>query len=160
MWFPPVWRTVPGARRYAVSDTGLVRNGRGLLVPQPNDEGYLKAKLVCDDGVRRGFFIHKLVALAHLAPPLPGQVYVLHRSGCRSNNRAANLRWGTHLDNHDDKRAHGTIRPVQRKLAPKDVMAIRRSRRGVAVLASERGLSVSHVREIRSGRKWGKLGRL
>jgi hypothetical protein len=152
-WVPPVWLTVPGAHRYAVSDTGLVRNNRGLMACRLNDEGYRKIKLVGDDGCRREHFVHVLVARAFLPPPAPGQRYVLHGNRDRTDCRATNLRWGTHADNHEDKRRHGTIRPVVRKLTKLDVKRIRASKLAVVDLARLYRLSNSHVREIRNRRK-------
>lgn len=156
-WRPSIWRTVPGARRYAVSDDGLIRNSSGLLKSKANAEGYPKINLIGDDGRRRSHFVHKLVALAHLAPALPGQRYVLHRNNNRQDARASNLRWGSHADNHSDKLAAGTVRAVTRKLKPSDVRRIRGSRRSPEVLAAKYGLSLSHVRDIRSGRRWKRV---
>lgn len=153
MWRPPVWLTVPGACRYAISDNGLVRNHRGLMTLRLNDEGYPKIKLVGNDGCRREHFVHVLVARAFLPPPAPGQRYVLHGNRDRTDCRATNLRWGTHADNHEDKRRHGTIRPVVRKLTKRNVAAIRASKKNIKVIAARYGLSISHVREIRNGRK-------
>lgn len=155
--WPPIWRTVPWARRYAVSDAGQVRNGAGPLAVRLNDEGYPKVKLVCDDGRRRDFFVHVLVARLHLPPPRWDQRYVLHRHGMRTDCRAANLRWGTHAENHQDKLDHGSVRPVVRKLTARQVRAIRASSLGAAPIARRFGLSIVHVRDIRNGRRWKVL---
>lgn len=156
MWGPPIWRTVPGARRYAVSDSGHVRGRHGVLATRLNGEGYPKVKLVCDDGVRRDLFVHAVVALAFIGPRPQGH-FVLHTNGCRTDARASNLRYGTHADNHRDKIAHGTCRATRRKLTPRAVREIRRASGSVESIAARRGLSVSHVREIRNGRKWRSL---
>lgn len=157
MWHPPIWRTVPAARRYAVSDRGEVRSSTQLLRPHLNDEGYPRLQLTLDNGKRRQFLVHVLVALVHLPPPKPGQRYVLHDDRDRANPSASNLRWGTHQDNHEDKRRHGTLRATTRKLTPAQVRSIRRSQLGTPRLAAKLGLSISHVREIRNGRKHKKV---
>lgn len=157
-WFPPIWKMIPWARRYAVSDRGEVRNARGLMKLQPNDEGYLKVQLVEDSGAVRNVFVHKLVAELFLPPPKPGDRYVLHRDHQRTNCHASNLRWGTHADNHADKLTNGTARRgCVRKLTWNAVRAIRASNKSTPELARLYQLSVSHVREIRNGRKWAWL---
>jgi hypothetical protein len=143
--------------RYVVRCDGVIYRdvpGRQPMATRINDEGYPKLKLVCDDGKRREFFVHILVAKAFLPPPKPGQRYVLHGNGGRTDCHYSNLRWGTHHDNHDDKKIHGTVPKVTRKLLPKDVRKIRESKLGAAKLAKRMGLSISHVREVRNGRRW------
>lgn len=160
----PIWRTVAGARRYAVSDQGDVRNARRLLVQHLNDEGYRKIRLVFDDGKSREVFVHRLVAIAFLPPPRPEQRYVLHGPDHdRTNCRVDNLRWGTHAENAADKVRNGTAaRGATRKLLPKHVRLIRESTLGAARLAKQlraQGihLSISHVREVRNYRKWRQI---
>ncbi len=150
-----IWVTLPGLRRYAVSDLGQVRNGRGLLIFRINDEGYPKIKLVGDNGRRHEYFVHVLVARAFLPAALPGQRYVLHRDDVRTHCCAANLRWGTHADNHADKVAAGTASAGARarRLTMRDIRAIKQFRGGAARAARRFGISNSYAREIRNGRK-------
>lgn len=154
VWTPPVWATLPEARRYAVSDAGAVRNRHGELVQRLNPEGYPKVKLVGDDGKRREHFIHRVVARVYLGER-PDGALVLHLDSNRRNAAARNLRYGTHADNHLDKVKAGTAGRARRKLSRRDVARFRRSSPARAEeLRQEFGLSVSHVREIRNGRKW------
>lgn len=150
------WERIPWAPRYEVSDLGEVRGPRGMMKPWINDEGYIKIALVCADGKRRQRFVHKIVAELFLPPPEPGQRYVLHRDNARTNCAASNLRWGTHADNHEDKRANGTahLGGAKRKLTWNDVRKIRASKVSTPKIAQQLKLSISHVREIRNGRKW------
>jgi len=127
---------------------GLVR-----IAAHPNDEGYMRIRLTCDDGKRRSYLVHKLVAQAFLPPPTEEQRYVCHKNSCRTDASAHNLYWGTHADNHRDKKERGTIRHVNRKLSKLDVRRIRRSKSSAAVIARREGLSISHVRDIRNGRR-------
>lgn len=150
-------RVLPNLSRYFVRADGVVIRDvtpRKAMATRLNDEGYTKVKLTGDDGRRREYFVHVLVAKAFLPPPLPGQRYVLHKDRCRTNACWLNLKWGTHHDNHDDKVLHGTVPKSVRKLLPRDVRRIRASTLGAAKLAKKMGLSISHVREVRNGRKW------
>ncbi len=165
-------RTLDGLSRYLVrADGAVIRDSAarrvafnlltsqiGRMAERLNDEGYRKVKLTDDDGRRREYFVHRLVALAFLPEPLPGQRYVLHGPDhTRTNCRWDNLRWGTHAANHEDKLERGTASSGgQRKLLPRDVRRIRESTLGAAKLAKKMGLSVSHVREVRNGRRWAR----
>lgn len=152
--WPAIWKTVPGARRYAVSDRGAIRSSTTLLAYRINDEGYPKVKLLFDDGVRREVFVHRTVALAFELPRRPGQRYVLHGNRCRTDCSLSNLRWGTHQDNHEDKVAHGSVLRLPVKLTRRQVAAIRRSNKAARAVAERYGVALSHVRDIRSGRRW------
>jgi len=151
--------TLPGLSRYVVGHLGAIfrRTRDGVLVPMAtrlNDEGYPKIKLVGDDGRRRDYFVHLLVARAYLPTPAEGQTQVCHKNGCRTDCAQHNLRWGTRADNHADKREHGTHnRGAVRKLSPKDVRNIRRATSGAAKIAKRWGLAISHVRNIRSRKR-------
>lgn len=157
-WWPAIWKTIPWARRYAVSDRGEVRSANGMLAAWINDEGYRKIAIREDDGAKRNYFVHKLVADLHLPPPRVGDRYVLHRNNCRVDCSASNLRWGTHAQNHADKVAAGTARlGAIRKLTCMDVKAIRASSESAPEIAARLGISVSHAREVKNGRKWAWL---
>lgn len=104
--------------RFQISTYGRVKalawyrkTGRGLqFVPEkmlkclPNRYGYCCAV---------GRFVHELV-LKTFVGPRPENKFGLHGDGNRSNNKLENLRWGTHKENWEDKRKHGTA-PVGEK---------------------------------------------
>lgn len=165
---------VPGADCYMVSDSGEVyrsefdhdTNGEIIrllgakLKLRKNDEGYLKVKLICDDGKRRDFFVHRLVLLAfssgeYLAAPEPNKLQACHKDRSdRTNCALDNLYWGTHAQNHADKVRAGTHRNgCVRKLTRRQAAAIRRSKKPVKVLAGKYNVSISHVRNIRNNKR-------
>lgn len=156
-WFPPIWKTIPWARRYAVSSDGRVRSGDRILKPCLNDEGYPKIPLTDNNGRRSSHFVHRLVAELFLHRQ-PHQNYVLHRDGDRLNAKATNLRWGDHAENHQDKVLMNRHRNgCVRKLARREVSTIRRSTQSAKLLAEKYSISISHAREIKNGRKWGSV---
>lgn len=108
------WRLCHLDARFEVSDVGRVRvRESGKLLPQnvqvriDGSQGYLKTNLpgrpeargVRPIPRRPGVYVHQLVAHAFWGQARrPGQV-VDHRNCDRWDNRAANLRWVSHVAN-------------------------------------------------------------
>lgn len=116
------WRPIPGYAGYEASSLGRVRSvdrmvkgGYGLprtakgrvRVATPGWKGYLDL-VIRVDGVRKNRGVHQLVALAFLGTRPEGATMVCHRDGNNTSNVPGNLYWGTHIDNEQDKRRHGT----------------------------------------------------
>lgn len=98
---------------YEVSECGVVRSvdrqtrgrdgaiypfkGRVLRASAHKDTGYFQVSL-WKDGEGVSFYVHRLVAAAHIPNPnnLPE---VNHKDGNRQNNLKQNLEWVTSLDN-------------------------------------------------------------
>jgi len=109
------WRAVVGYEGvYEVSNCGNVRriasakgtrSGR-MLKPHLHTTGRMHVSLSRDGRpvVRK---VHRLVALAFLGEPAPGQI-VCHYDGDPTNNDVSNLRWDTQVGNHADSVRHGT----------------------------------------------------
>lgn len=68
------------------------------LKPSYDKDGYLMIHLICVDGVRRSFRIHRLVAATFIPNPddLP---IVLHLNNIKDYNHYSNLKWGTVQEN-------------------------------------------------------------
>lgn len=115
------WRPVTDYEGvYEVSNLGNVRSitrsvpagggrmrlaeGRVLSIYMPpNHYGKVRLK---SDGVGSTKNVHRLVAEAFLGP-CPDGMEVCHRNGDRYDNRAENLRYGTHSSNQLDQAEHG-----------------------------------------------------
>lgn len=125
------WLPVPGWDGvYEVSDLGRVRSlprrvpsrhewhptaravpGR-ILRASPRGE-YLRVTLA-RDGRRYSVNVHRLV-LEAFRGPAPTGMETLHGNGDGTDNRLGNLRWGTGVENQEDRRRHGrTVGPVPR----------------------------------------------
>lgn len=104
------WKAIPGWEdRYEVSDEGDVRRTAGgqgtrrgtILLPILDRRGYHTYTLQ-----RPGFRVrakaHRLVLEAFVGPA-PDGAYALHADDNPSNNSLANLRWGTALENAQDR---------------------------------------------------------
>lgn len=137
------WAILPNYSRYLIGDCGeiisLVHNKPKKLKLTGSLRYYKTTFIFTDSGEKKGFYIHRLVALAFLGQ-CPEGMEVCHLDGVKSNNRVANLRYATRKENHADKRRHMTSpdgeRHPQAKLTWSKVRAIR----AAAKLMSQRKL--------------------
>lgn len=116
---PEQWAPVPGLEsRYLVSTFGNVMSfptarrtwAKTLKASiKKRGAGYRQFTLVRQDG--RLWYVNasRLVLLTFVGP-CPEGMEVCHRNGRSLDDRLSNLRWGTHVSNIEDKRAHGTLR--------------------------------------------------
>lgn len=122
---PERWLPVPippFGQFYEVSDQGRVRSldrdqriGYGatrrifgqILSPGRTKSGHLHVSMSAY-GESKTCTVHRLVALAFLGDPEPGQEVRHWPDRDPTNNRLDNLRWGTRLENAQDRLAHGT----------------------------------------------------
>lgn len=104
---------------YEVSDLGLVWSLRRQIVlkPSPNQRGRLHVALH-KDGTQKTRYVHKLVSRAFHGE-CPAGMEVCHWDGDCSNNRADNLRYGTHAENMQDQIRHGRHAPTNKSTCPK-----------------------------------------
>jgi len=171
------YRNIYGLPQYRVGVDGSVwsRNQRGKMShllgewwrmsPFRAGPGYLGVRLhwggACHDR-----YVHRLV-LQEFVGPCPDGMECRHLDGDPQNNRLGNLAWGTHQENMDDKKRHGTHGTQPRgeshyasTLSESDVLEIfsRPKIKGVCQsLAQEFGVSRHTVRGIRNGRVWSHL---
>lgn len=159
------WKPVVGYEdRYMVSDQGRVfslftnhpRSGR-IMQPKSKARGYLTVTLYGDDK-RREAQIHALVCEAFHGPK-PEGYETLHRNGKSNDNRASNLRWGTHQENADDVIKHGVTltgdeHPLT-KISDAQVLEIRAlAKEGTLTLeqiGSRYGIGKSYTWKLASG---------
>lgn len=128
------WQSITDHPGYEVSDQGRVRSlartitrssgrrysvPRRLLEPFANSRGYLCVSLSRADvpSKRRNAPVHALV-LAAFTGPRPDGLVSRHLNGDRTDNRAANLAWGTVTENNRDTVAHGHNRNAARTHCP------------------------------------------
>jgi hypothetical protein len=85
---------------YSISDLGNVKSVWSTTTRKPSKRpyGYLNVTLSSAEGIKKGFYVHRLVAEAFVPNPhsLPT---VDHIDGNPANNSADNLRWCTQADN-------------------------------------------------------------
>jgi len=102
----------------AVSNLGNLRSVYGTKsTPKPNRSGYCRVMIH-----KKGYCVHRLVAVAFSLPKSNDQIVVDHIDGNKSNNTLANLRWATHSQNtqysyNSGTRANGmeTLRRIRQE---------------------------------------------
>jgi hypothetical protein len=166
---------------YEVSDLGRVRSldrviykkvtrdglvakiaRKGKIISQSRDtHGYPMLNL-CVDGVVKSALVHHLVLFAFVGPK-PEGMQCRHGDGIRSNNRLANLCWGTALENAADKRAHGTEivlrgerhgRATLTDIKVRKIRQMARDGKSYAAIGRWIGVSAQQARKIAIGKAW------
>jgi hypothetical protein len=170
------WRSIPNWPGYEVSDLGRVRSldryvecGAGerqhrrfypgrLLKPLPYADGYLAVSLGAKSGK---LYVHRLV-LDAFDGPCPEGMESRHLDDVKTNNRLANLVWGTRVENVADAIRNGRRFKdgayVNAKLSPEIVRQVKALAHLRPVeIAKITGVDQFNCAAIRSGRNWGWL---
>lgn len=154
------WKAIPGFDGYEASSDGRIRNRDGREIQQYlNDHDHIGRYTVTiyKYGHQTTQFVHRLVLLAFAGKPCDGEEGC-HRNGVKTDNRVANLRWGTRSENQNDKVRHGS-RGGPAKLTSEQVARIR-SRRAAGEtqqsIADAFGVSRSLISLIESGDVWAE----
>lgn len=162
---PEQWRPIEGFDGYDVSDQGRVRSWQPypwnaphdgqsrILRPLDNGNGYQQVTLVRQT-VKHKRNIHDLVARSFHGPPVAGDE-VRHRDNDKTNNRASNLRWGSHGANAVDlvlSGSHNTtvlnedsVREIRKRLADGERQS---------ALAAEYGVGQTSISAIKNRKTW------
>lgn len=173
------WKDIPDYEgHYQVSSEGHVRSLDRMVSAGPAGQrlvpgqylatktikgGYLTVSLSRQQKSRQ-FGVHTLVMLAFRGPR-PAGTEVCHNNGIPNDNRLDNLRYDTRKNNHQDKRAHGTMARGSKintsKLTEEQVVAMRFERVAgatVEALATSYGVSSVAVSKICIGDHWAHVG--
>jgi hypothetical protein len=114
------WKPIAGFPTYEVSSLGRVSRMRGgqrrILVGGCTMSGY-RTVLLYNEGVRTPRRVHTLVA-EHFIGPRPEGLEIRHLDGDQRNNAAANLAYGTHVENMQDVVRHGRNRNAAKTACP------------------------------------------
>lgn len=182
-----VWKEIEGYEAYEVSNLGAIRtriklrkHQPALIVPRdspyrriikqtPKEKGHLMVQLwkLDENGQykkpKHARTVHQLVAAAFLGPRPPGTV-CRHWDGNPKNNKADNLLYGTHKENEQDKKRHGTYQYGENnpsaKLTAETIHEIDRLyRNGISKeeIAFRFGVQPKHVTRIIRRERWGHL---
>lgn len=153
--------------KYLISETGKIYSlfSNKVLTPtlEPNI-GYYRVKMVSDDGEKKTFLVHRLVALAFIPNP-DNKAEVNHIDGDRLNNDVSNLEWVTREENM--KHAHslklrdntGTGNP-RNILSEQDVVDIYEKLLDgarVSDLSEYYNVSRPTISDIKAKRNWKEL---
>jgi hypothetical protein len=151
------WKSVPGFEGfYEASTLGRIRRmPEGRLLDWSRQTGRYRNVKLCRPGHKKMMCVHSVIALTFRGPTPPGQE-IRHHDGDHLNCRLSNIRFGTPLQNHADKRRHGTIltgAAHQNTILNESQVQIIRTMKpgGVARYARLIGISLGHAYNIRYG---------
>lgn len=171
------WAEIPGWEGfYEISSFGRVRSIRRLVqinsvtpdrkrwmggairTAHVDKGGYLRVSLT--GGGRREYIqVHRAVLMAFSRLPELGEV-ARHLNGSPGDNRSENLAWGTHLENMQDRVAHGHYaageKHVMAKLTEQQAESIRSSPLSGVELSRLLGVGTSTISRVRRGHCWSK----
>lgn len=179
------WRDIPGYEGYyQASNLGRIRSLYRAFPRNPNDEkecrdieaycataprspkkilkqaiGFAGRRFVmlCKHSRGKRFQVHRLV-LAAFVGECPEGMECRHLDGDHTNNRLENLRWGTRVQNAQDRVRHGTHargeQAAAAKLTEAQVREIRADPRGARRLARVYGVSMVAIHYIKTRRTW------
>jgi len=88
-------RKIPTFENYAISRDGrkIFNITSGKIVKQSYKDGYAYVTIRTSDYVYKRVGVHRLVAFAYLPAPHPGRIWIKHKNGIKSDNKADNLEW-------------------------------------------------------------------
>lgn len=95
------WKEIKGYPGYYISDYGRIKSfkkGKAkILKPRKRKNGYLDVNL-CNDGQKKKFLIHRLIAEAFLLNP-ENKPEINHKNGVKTDNHVKNLEWVSKSEN-------------------------------------------------------------
>jgi HNH endonuclease len=166
----------PNLGGYAVGDNGTVwspftrsswRASGWWPVSQyrrPYGAGYMVVCLRADNGKGKVIqrYVHRLVLEALVGPAPEGdRVEVRHLDGDPTNNRLANLKWGTNLENALDRIRHGSHASgseFKSSVLDKDkviaAFLLRSAGKNMATIADLFGVNAGTISDIFAGRSY------
>ena len=100
-----VWKMCPHNEKYEISSAGGIRRGEKILRPfSAKNTGYMQIELS-----RERYSMHRLVAELFCPGKSEERNVVNHINGIRDDNRAENLEWVTHSENHKHSYLSGRV---------------------------------------------------
>jgi hypothetical protein len=143
---------------YSVSTDGKIFSYKRCIYLKPDKapNGYLIVTLD-----KHRVSIHRLVA-QHFIPNPENLPLVRHLNNDKENNTIGNLAWGSHADNEDDKRVHGTYytRITNSLLSEEDIQDIKYFKKlGARTndLAKSYSIGRHAISNIVKGKTWSHL---
>lgn len=166
-----IWRVIPSFPSYEASSLGEVRRigaAKNLKI-RTDHEGYRWVTLMKPQHERvadstKNYTpakMNRLVCQSFHGPAPPGRNHAAHINGNRADDRLANLRWASPVENGRDQYLHGTRMrgesAPQAKLTEQSVASLRKRRAEGApwrALAEEFSVSIRTARGAVAGKTW------
>lgn len=145
------WRAIAEFPSYEISSNGNVRriSDSRMMSPKPDGSGYVRVTF-STPGRKSYRYIHRLLAITFHGEP--NGLIARHINGDRLDNRAENIRYGTHRDNRMDAVKHGTARNGGPRFDADGRACLREAalRLDTASLAKTFGITPTYARHVRA----------
>lgn len=161
------WKPIVGYENYyLVSNLGRiksiidnhnnVRKTEKILKTNNNNSGYQYVSLYGDKH-RKGvhFLVHRIVAEAFVDGYENG-MEVNHKDGNKGNNRADNLEWVSHIDNHIHRVY--TVKHYAKKLSPKKIECVETGEKFMSAALAAKTKNINRSLLCRSARTATRAG--
>jgi hypothetical protein len=147
------WKAIPFLTDHEASNLGRIRNAKTGVIRKSHATQKYYFRLSIQ---RKTYYVHRLVMAAWAGRELMPREFVRHLDDDGLNNKIENLAIGNHASNWQDRRDNDR---AGLKLRLRDVQRIRADlkRRESKMIAAQYGISHSHVRNIKSGHRYGWL---
>lgn len=96
------WHVIKDCPNYSVSNLGNVMNNKTNKIMKNNLKGGYYQICLLNNGIKKGFKVHRLVALAFIDNP-ENKPEVNHKNKNKLDNSIDNLEWATHKENMQHK---------------------------------------------------------
>jgi hypothetical protein len=160
-----IWKDIPEYRGfYQASNLGNTKNtktGKILMSYIINKYGHSRVKLY-KNNIKKSYYVHRLILETFIGPCPPG-MECRHLDGNPENNKLENLKWGTRLENINDRKLHGTDSKTilsNAILIKHQIPEIRKLLNSGKFTQGEIGkifgVSNSVISDINVGRTWGE----
>ncbi len=157
------WKQIKDYPFYSVSDKGRIKSRKRkhtrILKGTITKFGYIRMCLTNDEG-EKFIYIHRLV-LETFKEKCPGEKQACHNNNNPANNQIKNLRWDTSLNNHADRKKHGTlnlgVQNGNNKLTVKQILEIKKDFRTQNEIAKTYKTHQTNISCIKSGITWAWL---
>ena len=94
-----IWKDIPNYYGiYQASNFGRIRNAKTLSIRKPINYGLYYTIELSNNGKKKLFLVHRLVAITFLPNPL-NKREINHIDGNKHNNKVDNLEWATRKEN-------------------------------------------------------------
>lgn len=157
---------------YQFSDYGRMKSinkitgEEKLLKGSKIKSGFIQLNLRLKDGIRQGFYLHKLIADEFLEKPA-GKDFVIHLDFDNYNNHFKNLQWVDQKELTAHQIKHGVYERENRKVAShvkmnesKVRLLKKRLKEGKTkrkILARSFGITETQLKRIERGENWGQV---
>ncbi|GIS52515.1 MAG: hypothetical protein Ct9H90mP28_2310 [Paracoccaceae bacterium] len=100
-----IWKELEGFSKYKFSNSGKVwsKHYNREMSLKPTPEGYIQMELTNNEGNKKNYRIHRLVALTFIPNP-EKKPTVNHKNHNRADNRVENLEWATVAEQNNHSR--------------------------------------------------------